>query len=189
MPPADAELKEYDYQFAQIEDEVRALLAGLDDRQVNWRPAPDGWSISECLMHLAVAGETYLPVLDGGIAAARAAGFSGQGPFRYRWLDRAFVRFVEPPPRMRFTAQPVFRPPAEPQTTDAVGRRFGAMHDAIRARLQQADGLDLKRQRVRSPASRRVTLSLGAAFALLAAHERRHVWQAQRVRSAAAFPR
>jgi hypothetical protein len=48
-------------------------------------------------------------------------------------------------------------------------------------RLRQASGLDLARARVSSPAARWLTMSLGSGFALMAAHERRHLWQARRV--------
>jgi DinB family protein len=184
----DPELKEYEHQLAQIDDAVRSLLTGLNDQQLNWRPGADRWSIGECLVHLAIAGEVYAPVLDQGIASARAAGYKGQGPFRYRWLDRTFVRYAEPPPRFRLKTPRTFVPTPPTHTVRDVAERFARMQNGIRTRLQAANGLDLKRQRVTSPASARVTISLGAAFALLAAHERRHVWQATRVQEAPGFP-
>jgi hypothetical protein len=49
-------------------------------------------------------------------------------------------------------------------------------------RLRQANGLDLARARVRSPAAAGwLRIPLGCAFALTTAHERRHLWQARRV--------
>jgi hypothetical protein len=185
----DAELKEHDHQLSQLTEEVRALLGGLTDAQLNWRPTPERWSIGECLTHLAATADGYLPVLDEGIAHARQSGIKGQGPFRYRWLDRLAVRISEPPPRFRFKSPRAFVPPRPPQTVEGVQRQFLAAQEALRERLRQANGFDLARQRVPSPASRFLSFSLGAAFALLAAHERRHLWQAQRVRDESAFPR
>jgi hypothetical protein len=41
---------------------------------------------------------------------------------------------------------------------------------------------------VQSPASHWIKISLNSGFALMAAHERRHLWQARRVLAAAGFP-
>jgi hypothetical protein len=49
--------------------------------------------------------------------------------------------------------------------------------------IERADGLDLSRVKVPMPVSRFFKLGLGAAFARTAAHERRHLAQARRVRS------
>jgi hypothetical protein len=48
-------------------------------------------------------------------------------------------------------------------------------------RLRQANGLDLARAYVSSPAAAWLRFSLGSGFDLMAAHERRHLWQARNV--------
>jgi hypothetical protein len=48
-------------------------------------------------------------------------------------------------------------------------------------RLRQANGIDLARARVRSPAPYWVPIPLGSGFAFAAAHERRHLWQAREI--------
>ncbi len=54
-------------------------------------------------------------------------------------------------------------------------------------RLMRADGLDLARVRVISPVSRCFRLPLGAYFAFVMAHDRRHLWQARQVRTLPGF--
>jgi hypothetical protein len=53
---------------------------------------------------------------------------------------------------------------------------------------RRAGRVDLARVKLESPASARVKLSLGETFALLAAHERRHLWQARQVKDHPSFP-
>ncbi len=65
---------------------------------------------------------------------------------------------------------------------------FGAYQVQWVDRLRQASGLHLTRARVRWPAGDLVRISLLAAFRLMAAHERRHLWQARQVTTDAAFP-
>jgi hypothetical protein len=56
-------------------------------------------------------------------------------------------------------------------------------------RLRQANGLDLARARVRSPAASWIQVPLGTGFMAMTAHERRHLWQARRVLEAPGFPK
>jgi hypothetical protein len=42
--------------------------------------------------------------------------------------------------------------------------------------------------KARSPVSKRIRFSLGAAFAAISAHQRRHLWQARQLRNDPAFP-
>jgi hypothetical protein len=53
--------------------------------------------------------------------------------------------------------------------------------------VSQANGLDLERIKVASPAGP-VKFPLGQRIALLAAHDRRHLWQAWEVRKDRGFP-
>ncbi|MCU1237633.1 MAG: hypothetical protein JWP63_5600, partial [Candidatus Solibacter sp.] len=48
--------------------------------------------------------------------------------------------------------------------------------------IERADGLDLRRVKVLTRITKLFKLSLGATLALTAAHERRHMAQARRVR-------
>lgn len=59
---------------------------------------------------------------------------------------------------------------------------FLAMHrEAIRY-IESSSGLDLARVKVQSPFVARLRYPLGFSFELLAAHERRHLWQAAQTR-------
>jgi hypothetical protein len=111
--PLSAELDGYRQQFEAVKTDARALVDGLSDSQFNWRPAAGAWSIGECLAHLNVTGQFYLPRIDRRIAAARAAGELGEGPFRYGFVQRMFVRGVEPPGKLKFKAPKIFAPMPE----------------------------------------------------------------------------
>jgi hypothetical protein len=65
---------------------------------------------------------------------------------------------------------------------------FLGWQDQFLGRLKQADGLDLRRVRARSPVIAWLKYSLGISFAAYLAHQRRHLWQARQVRNAPGFP-
>ena len=181
------ELDDLRRQFDAIASGIDLLIGPLRDDQFTWQPAPGVWSIAHTVDHLNASARHYLPVLDEGISEAIRRGVYGEGPFRYAWLGRVLVYATEPPPRVRFKAQQKVQPP--------VGRSRHEVMAAIRAyqvqfvdRLRQANGLDLARARVGSPVYTWLRVSLGSGFALMAAHERRHLWQARRITELPAFP-
>ena len=180
------ELEDYRRQFESARADARKLVEGLSDRQFNWKPEPKRWSIAECLEQLN-SGWMALPRLDRAIAAAAERGLRGDGPYRHPLLGRLYIRFTEPPPKIRVPAPTRFRPKPD-QPVSAVVPRFFELQDEILQRITASHGLDLGRIRIRSPITKRFRMSLGQWFAFLAAHERRHIWQAWQVRKHPGFP-
>ena len=182
------QLKRLRDEFQQLTLEATALTGPLTDTQFAWKPAPDAWSIGECLSHLNATTLVCLPKLDEGISEAVRAGLHGDGPFRYGWLDRFFLRASEPESRWQ-VGSPSAILPADGESRADVLAAFRECQDQLIDRVYRANGLDLARARVASPVVRWRRFSLGAAFAVIAAHERRHLWQAFRVAALPQFPR
>lgn len=182
------ELDEFRRQFESITAAVDAFAAPLRDDQFTWQPAPDAWSISHCLDHLNATARRYLPALDEGIGEAIRRGVYGEGPFSYAWAGRLFVHLNEPPPRFRFKAPSLMHPAPTRPRHEVLAAVRGYQVQYI-DRLRQANGLDLARARVSSPVASWIRFSLGSGFALMAAHERRHLWQAEQIARHPAFPR
>jgi hypothetical protein len=164
----------------------------LSDAQFAWSPSPNVWSVGQCLDHLNVTARAYLPALDEGIASAIRAGVYGNGPFTYNVLGRLMVRSMEPPPLWRFKAPAIFAPPTTPKaqrTRNEIMAGFRGFQVQYIDRLRQANGVDLAKAKVASPANRFLHISLGSGFALQIAHERRHLWQARQLVARADFPK
>ena len=186
------ELEEFRAEFEALSTDAGALVSPLTDAQFSWSPSPDVWSVGQCIEHLNVTARAYLPALDEGIASAIRAGVYGTGPFTYNILGRLMVRSMEPPPLFRFKAPMIFAPPAAPQTQrtrSEIMAGFRGYQVQYIDRLRQANGVDLAKARVSSPANRLLHISLGAGFALQIAHERRHLWQAKQLLMRGDFPK
>lgn len=181
------ELRGYREQFEAVKRDASDLTAGLSDAQFNWRPHPGAWSVAECLAHLNVTGQYFLPRIDRYLKEARAKGLVAEGPFRYGLLGKLLIRNSEPPAKLKFKAPKVLAPMPE-HLISVILPAFMTLQDQFVERLHAARGVDLRRVKVSSPISRFLRINLGQAFPFLAAHERRHLWQARRVREDAAFP-
>jgi len=182
-----ADIDAFRREFERLANEADALVAPLNEPQFYWRPSSEAWGVADCIEHLNVVARLYLPSLDEGIADAIRRGLYAEGPFAYNWIGRLSVYVMEPPPRLRVKSPKSFRPGAT-RSRHEIMAAFRAYQVQFVDRLRQANGLDLARARVSSPTTRWVRLPLGSAFALMGAHERRHLRQARSVTSSPGFP-
>jgi DinB superfamily len=96
------------------------------------------------------------------------------------------VRTLEPPARPLFKtkAPQTIRPRTAPALADAAAQ-FLASQEEVRTFLRTYADIDLAGVRFPNPFVRGVRFSLATGLHVIAAHERRHLWQAWRVRRAA----
>ncbi len=182
-----AELEELRQQFNAIKDDAQQLIAPLNDAQFNWTSQPGVWSVAECFEHLNITGNLYLPMIDQEVQRGREKKLFGSEPFRYGWFNNWFVRSLEPPVKTKFKAPKAFVPKPD-RLLDSTISEFLQVQEEFQRRLIDANGLDLRRIKVQSPTTKLIRLSLGRAFQMVAAHERRHLWQARQVMAHANFP-
>lgn len=184
----NAELENDLDQLRSIVQDVPGIVAHLSDGQFNWQPAPDGWSIAQCFSHLNATAGRFVGPIEQAIGEARSRGWTSAGPFAYPLLERAFARFMEPPPRVRIRARAGFQPARSGRVAEVMDD-FYRWQERLRELLCAADGVDLRRTRLASPVLPVFRYSLGICFVATLAHQRRHVWQAREVRNHPAFPR
>jgi len=175
------------FQVKVIVEELEGLVDGVSETQFHWSPQPGAWSIGQCIDHLNVALQQYLVILEPAIANTRKSGALSEGPFVYGFLSRMFLRMTLPPVKRRFSAPKVFVPGTQKKMAMVLAE-WKTLHERLSKTLESASGIDLKRVKVPSPASSLMKISLGMAFWILTAHEKRHLWQARNVRNAKGFP-
>jgi hypothetical protein len=162
------------------------LVDSLTSEQINWRFADGTWSIAECIEHLSLTNEQY-----GGTIASALEGAARNSPpgtqVKYGWLERFLVRQMEPPVKLKFKAPKAFAP-ASDLSLDTLRKRWESSHRTIIDLVGRADGVPLDKIKVDSPANRFVKLSVGMAFHVIAAHDRRHLWQADSLKEKPGFP-
>jgi hypothetical protein len=182
------QLQDIESDFRAISREARAVADVLSHGQFNWRPGSGQWSIAECLGHLNIMGSEPLESIDAGIREARSRQRYSRGPFRLGYFAERLVRATEPPVRWKQHASHKLVPPSD-QTVALVVPAIIDLQDQLIARLGLANGLNLARIRVAAPGRLILRLNLYELFVYLAAHERRHLEQAWRVRRDRMLPK
>jgi hypothetical protein len=179
-----AELQRLEDALDAAERDARAVVEGLSEALGAWRAEPGSWSVAECLDHLATANRVYLRAMEPAAAGALSAKRRRRGPAHPGMIGRWFVNFLEPPVTRKSKAPRTIRPRNAPPLNDAM-KLFLASQDEVRRFLRTYAGIDLAGVRFPNPFIRGVRFSLATGLHVIPAHERRHLWQAWRVRQAA----
>lgn len=174
------QLAEIDGQFRANGARARAIVARVSESKLGTSPQPKAWSVAQCLAHLNLSSEVYFPIWRDAFADARDRQMFAGGPFKLDFWGKALSWFLEPPPKLRFPAPPNFQP-LDPGPTDRVLAAFLACQDRLLSAVAESDGLAIDRLKIASPFAKQVRYSVWSSFVVNAAHQRRHLWQAERV--------
>jgi len=159
--------------------EARRLVTGLSNADLNWQPNQGtGWSVAQCLDHLAQCNKIYVEALREAARQSSPATCPRRGPIKPGWLGRWFISEMEPPPKRKIKAQKKVMPISE-QNGAEVLKAFIAAHDEVRSLVGESRDLDLNRIRFRNPFLRILPWTIGTGLLVIGAHDRRHLWQAQ----------
>jgi hypothetical protein len=166
-------------EFAEVLQRGNELAARLDDAALMRRPGTASWSVAENLEHLSATAATFgrriRRKLD---ASSMSAGTSRE---KLSIVARLWLSLVEPPARLRLKVPAAALQPGEITTREALLTRFIETHETLIALLEESDAYDRMRVRLPSAFAKRITVTLFDSFVVLAAHARRHLWQAERV--------
>jgi hypothetical protein len=171
-------------QLAAAANLARQLQQEFSPRELSEPPSAGRWSAADNLAHLTLASQALVPRMDRTLAKLAAAGRRSAGPSPPDWIGRLYAWALEPPVRLKLRAPRPFAPPVGTPAAEALPA-FLAEQERVLGLVERSVGLDLAGRKVPSPASRLVRYNVCAAFHILAAHQRRHLWQARRAALAA----
>jgi hypothetical protein len=162
------------------------LVDGLDEEQLNWQPAQGCWSVGQCLEHLCITNEAYLPPISAAVKERP------DGPVEQiipGWFGGWFIRnFIEPSPQGKRAPAPAkIRPTA--RVGLSVLDRFLSSNHVCRTLIADARNKDVNHIRFWNPLVKGIRFTVGTGLEIIAGHERRHLLQAERVRNSTNFPR
>jgi DinB family protein len=161
--------------------EARRLVASLDETQLHWQPnAGAGWSVAQCLDHLARINAIYIATLRGALQRTKPGSAPRGGPIQPGWFGRWFIAQMEPPVRRKLKA-PKKAVPGPARTGPELLSAFIAAHDQVRALVHDSRELDLNKIRFTNPFISIIHFTVGTGLMVIGAHDRRHLWQAKQV--------
>ena len=182
-PPLKPALEELHARLAADLEALMGAVASLGQAQVDWRPAPDRWSVGEVLHHLILSNRSFALVVRKLVDHGRREGLAARPDGRRSW------------PRLRTIADvqasgPVRNPervtPAHGLPVEQLRRELAESHRAVALQIPNLAGLDLAALRFPHPLG--FELNLFQWVDIAGAHERRHLHQIETVLAAEGFP-
>ena len=164
---------------------ARRVIEKVDGHRFTVRPDPTRWSAAECLAHLSLTTQSFVPVFRKAIDDARSSGYTAGRVPKMDVIGRALRWFLEPPVRQRVKTSAPLVPKSTRAKAEALAE-FRSQQGKLIDFLREVRDLDVGRIRVAWPLDSRVKYNLYSAFRILAAHQRRHLWQAEQAVAALA---
>jgi DinB superfamily len=167
-------------EFVSAQARLGALAGACAEASWARRADPARWSVGECVAHLNLTAQAYLPLIRQGLDEAHRIG--GRASARYRrdltgWM---LWRSAGPPVRFRTSTSATFIPTST-ESREWTVATFEQLQSDQLACVREADGLPLERVRVVSPFNARLRYNLYACLTILPRHQHRHLWQAEQV--------
>ena len=157
--------------------ELREL--GIDE--LNKKSAPNKWSILECIEHLNLYGDFYLPAIESAIRSQKAT--SNPEIFKSGIIGNYFVNLVKTKPgrvkKMSTTKE--MNPLGRPLTLTTIDR-FLMQQAHLKSLLTQAGQVDITKTKTPISITRFIKLRLGETLRFTVHHIERHVAQVENTR-------
>ncbi len=169
--------------FERAQARVEKLAEVVPDKAWSERTDPARWSVGECIAHLNLTSEAYLPRLRVAIAEGHKLPKKSSGEYRRDPAGWFFSTMVGPLPTFgrtrigRVKTMPGFVPKGQnPKQT--VVADFKRNQDQLIELVRESDELALDKVFIRSPFGEKIRYSCYSAFVILPRHEARHIDQA-----------
>jgi hypothetical protein len=161
------------------------LARGLTPEQFNWNPRPGAWSIGQCLEHLRIGNEIYLPAISNSVEGKQPSPVQEVVLSRFsRWFIH---NYIGPAVGTQANAPSKARPAEVVETSVLEG--FLRTNRTARELIRRASAYDVNQIRFRNPFVPLLRFTVGTGLEIIAKHEDRHLLQAECVRQSAGFPR
>ena len=172
--------------FEQAQARLETLADNIPDAAWEERTEEGHWSVAECIAHLNLTSEAYIPRIRAAIAEAKAMKAPKATKYRKDFAGGFFAMMVGPIPmlgkirigKVKTTNDFV---PTGAHPKQATLATFKRDQDALIELVCEGDGLPLDKVKIKSPFGEKISYNCYSAFVILHRHEHRHLDQAQLV--------
>jgi hypothetical protein len=171
------------HDFRHLIEEARNLLTHTEESLLLTRPSRGQWSPLECVEHLNLANRAMLPGIQQAVEAAPAPSeLVFDCKYKMDLAGRLLAWSLEPPVFIKLKAPKMAAPAEAAGDLPMVLAEFEQLHQEFIRLLHSSAGKLIDRQKMKSPFAN-MHYNTYSAFRIIAAHDRRHLWQARKILS------
>jgi hypothetical protein len=159
--------------------EQAKAFKNLTTEQLNYKENPESWSILECLEHLNLYGDFYLPEIENRILEATP---TRSEIFKSGFFGNYFANTMQPKADGSVQKMNTFKDknPIHSDLSITTIDRFLKQQNQMLALLEQAENIDLTKVKTKTTLPI-IKFRLGDTFRFVIYHINRHLLQAKRV--------
>ncbi|GEO05677.1 hypothetical protein AAE02nite_33410 [Adhaeribacter aerolatus] len=174
------------HEIGLITKKVQAEFGRLSAGQLNWKPAEDSWSISQCLDHIIKTNHQYFPVFEAVSQGRKKRTIWEMLPVLPGFWGRMMLKALSSTSK-KYKSPAIFRPSVS-NIPDSIVADFVRHQQNLTRLIKATDHVNHEKTIVTSPASFLITYTLKDCINICAVHEERHFLQAKRVMKQKGFP-
>ena len=152
----------------------------LSIEKLNYKPDETKWSILECIEHLNLYGDFYLPEIEQKMMDSELKDVSDDHPYKSSWIGDYFVKAVRADNKKKMTATKMMTPKQSDFTMVTLDR-FIKQLEWLTLLMNQAKNKNLRKIKTTISLTTLFTLRLGDTLRFLVYHNERHILQAERI--------
>jgi|SRR4030095_6290078 hypothetical protein len=181
------ELQELKGDLFTLARDARNEFSRLNVEQLNWKPAPQRWSVAQCFDHLVTTNASYFPTFDAVVNGQKRTTVIERFPLLPKVWGNLLIKSLDPTTTRKMKAPGRFQPSSS-AISGSIIEDFVAHQTKVAEAIDATSKFDPERIVITSPAASMITYSLMDAFRIIVVHEKRHFQQAQRVTQEPGFP-
>lgn len=150
------------------------------EEQLNYKQYAESWSVLECLEHLNLYGQFYLPEIKKRIREGKG---KKESVFKSGWLGNYFANSMLP--KQKLNKMKTFKNmnPLNSKLDKRVIDEFISQQKELLNLLEESRKVSLNKTRTAISISKLIKLKLGDTFRFVIYHNQRHMVQAQRIQN------
>ena len=169
-----------------LKDRIKLIISeltnftSLSESKLNQRRTPKSWSILECIEHLNLYGDFYIPEIEKRIAGSRHPFMK---EFNSSWLGNYFAVSMLPGTTGKLNKMKTFNemnPLGKKLDASGLSRFLDQQHQLLRL-LEMAGKVDLSKTKTSISIRKWIKLRLGDTLRVVIYHNQRHMVQAKAV--------
>lgn len=161
-------------ELANIAWEFEKNLKKSDLNDLNKKPDPNSWSISEVMAHLIKVNTSYFPIFDQIIRKEYKTPIMGKIPFLGKKMGEIILQAMSSPKKTKTFNE--WNPEEKLYDQTLFDAFYNQQHE-LSSYVQQLEPFLDRKLMIASPASPWVVYRLDQAIEIILAHEKRHLKQ------------
>jgi hypothetical protein len=153
-------------------------LKSLDVNTLTWKENETSWSILECLEHLNLYGDFYLPQIENKL---KNSNFKADPVFKSGILGYSFAKSMLPKEKLNKMKTFKDKNPLNANLDKTVIDKFIHQQIELLDLLNQSRNVSLNKVKIQTSISRLISLKLGDTFQFFINHNIRHLKQIERI--------